>query len=163
LSASADPEPLHQVYLSIGSNIDPEMNVPRAIKLLREHWRDLVISTAYETPAVGSPGPDFINLAVGLNTPLDAASLKQQVLAPIENRLGRVRSADKNAPRTIDLDILVFDDTVIDPQLWVRTHLAVPLAELLPDLENPQTRTRLREIAGTLRRSSPIRPRPEFS
>lgn len=131
----------------------------QAVELLRGHWSELVISTAYETPAVGSPGPNFINLAVGLSTPLEAASLKHQVLAPIENRLGRVRTDDKNAPRTIDLDIIVFDGVVVDLQLWQRAHLAVPLAELLPELVNTQTNTRLEEIAGALRRSKPIRPR----
>jgi 2-amino-4-hydroxy-6-hydroxymethyldihydropteridine diphosphokinase len=150
LNGFAKPDKSHLAYLSIGSNINPEQNIARAIELLREHAPGLRLSTPHETSAVGSSGPNFINLAVCLPTPLDAAELKQQVLRPIENQLGRVRTADKNAPRTMDLDLILFDGQVIDGELWKRYYLAAPLAELLPELKNPQTGESLRETAQRL-------------
>ncbi|MBE0698215.1 MAG: 2-amino-4-hydroxy-6-hydroxymethyldihydropteridine diphosphokinase [Anaerolineaceae bacterium] len=151
MNDSTRPEESHLAYLSIGSNIHPQQNVARAVELLREHSPGLQLSAAYETTAVDSPGPNFINLAVCLPTSLDAAQLKQQVLAPIENQLGRMRTADKNAPRTIDLDIIIFDGEVVDGELWKRFYLAAPLAEILPGLKNPQTGESLRETAQRLR------------
>lgn len=111
----------------------------------------------YQTTAVGSAGPDFLNQAVYLPTPLDAAALKEQVLRPIENQLGRMRTNDKNAPRTIDLDIIIFDGQVTDNELWRRFYLAAPLAGLLPDLVNPQTGEILSETARRLKNSISLR------
>jgi 2-amino-4-hydroxy-6-hydroxymethyldihydropteridine diphosphokinase len=150
LNASTRPDEPHIAYLSLGSNIDPAQNIAQAIELLRQHAPGLQLSPVYETRAVGSAGPNFLNLAACLRTPLDAAALKAQVLRPVENQLGRRRSADKNAPRTIDLDIIVFDGAVIDAELWTRYHLAAPLAELLPELKNPQSGETLRETAQRL-------------
>jgi 2-amino-4-hydroxy-6-hydroxymethyldihydropteridine diphosphokinase len=145
------PGEIHLAYLSIGSNIEPLRNIPRAIALLREHSPGLALSARYETKAVGNAGPNFINLAVCLTTPLDAAALKRDVLAPIEKALGRVRTADKYAPRTIDLDITLFDGQVVDQELWKRFHLAAPLAELLPGFKNPQTGETLEAVALRLK------------
>lgn len=69
-----------------------------------------------------------------VETELDAEALKLQVLRPLESELGRQRGPDKNAPRTIDLDVLVFDDDVLDEHIWDYPHLAIPLAECAPDL-----------------------------
>ncbi len=132
------PGEAHLAFLSIGSNIEPHLNIPWAIALLREHSPGLSLSGLYETEAFGSVGPNFINLAVRLPTRLAAAALKQDVLAPIETALGRVRQADKNAPRTIDLDITLFDGQVVDAELWVRFYVAAPLAVLLPGFNNPE-------------------------
>jgi 2-amino-4-hydroxy-6-hydroxymethyldihydropteridine diphosphokinase len=150
LSASTRPDPQHVAYLSLGSNIEPAQNIARAVELLRGYWPGLRLSEVYETRAVGSAGPNFFNLAACLATALDAAALKTQVLRPIENQLGRVRSADKNAPRTIDLDIILFDGEVLDSELWQRYYLAAPLAELLPELKNLVTGETLRETAQHL-------------
>lgn len=65
-----------------------------------------------------------MNTAAWISTPLSAEELKTQVISVIENRLGRVRTADKYAPRTIDLDIILFDEQVIDDNLWTRDFLA---------------------------------------
>jgi 2-amino-4-hydroxy-6-hydroxymethyldihydropteridine diphosphokinase len=167
LSASAGNDPLHTAYISLGSNIHPEENLRRAIAMLRRDCRVLALSTCYETPAIGSSGavdegPVFLNMAAQLATPLDAAALKSQVLAPIENSLGRVRGPDKYAPRTIDLDILVFDDLVTDAALWRRVFLAVPLADLLPDLKEIPGGRSLREAAEALRADTPVTPRSDL-
>ena len=122
-------------------------------------------STAWETPAVGSVGPDFINMVARLSTPLSAEALKTQVLNKIERQLGRIRTADKNAPRTIDLDILIYAGRAIDPQIWVYPHLAIPLAELIPEFRNAQTNVTLAEVARRLLQESDARllPRPDIS
>jgi len=157
LNGFAAPEPAwHHAYISIGSNIDPAFHIRQALTLLREEDSHLSVSAAYETRAVGSDGPNFINMAVGLVTRLDAPRLKKELLAEIEARLGRVRTSDKNAPRTIDLDIVVFDGKVVDEEIWKRVHLAVPLSELLPELIHPAANVTLRQVAGRLQEANPV-------
>ena len=123
----------HIVCLMLGSNIRPEENLKQAIHLLRKQVSVDKISSVWKTPAVGSPGPDFLNAAVLMRTDLDAAEIKESILRPLETKLGRVRVEDKNAPRTIDLDIIIFDGLLMDEDLWHQAYLAVPISELLPD------------------------------
>lgn len=139
---------MNQVVVILGSNIEKEWNLPRAIRLLAEQTRVVAVSSVYETAPVGSPGaPLFFNAAVRVETPLDAAALKRTVLADIERKLQRVRTEDKNAPRTIDLDIVLFNDEVFDydgrsvpdPDLQRFLHVAAPVAELLPAGRHPKT------------------------
>jgi 2-amino-4-hydroxy-6-hydroxymethyldihydropteridine diphosphokinase len=150
------------VCLSIGSNILPQENVPHAVDLLRRAAQVMAISNCYETKAVGFDGPNFINLALVLITPLRADAVKNQMITPIENRLERVRSENKNAPRTIDLDIILFNGEVVDAHLWERVHLALPVSELFPDLRHPDSGLTLREIAERLKRDDPPVHRPDF-
>ena len=89
---------MHQVYLSLGANIQPELNLPKAIQLLRKHGDILKVSSVWESEAVGSTGPNFLNACILFSTSLEAADLKDRVLRAIEAQLGRQRSADKNAP-----------------------------------------------------------------
>ncbi len=151
--------PLHQVYLLLGSNIQPEENLVRGMDLLRQKVKIVRSSSVWESPPVGSVGPDFLNLAVLISTPLEAVELKEKILRPLESELGRLRSVDKNAPRTIDLDIILYDDRLIDPNLFNYAHRAVPMAELLPELLSPQGST-LAEIASTLAKTTSIRLKP---
>lgn len=123
----------HHVCLLLGSNIQPERNLPRGVAELQRHLRVFRVSSAWQSAAVGSPGPDFLNCALLASTPLSADVLKTEVLRPLEAQLGRIRSTDKNAPRTIDIDIILFDGALLEPALWERAHVAVPVAELLPD------------------------------
>ncbi|HBA92820.1 MAG TPA: hypothetical protein DCZ08_14125, partial [Anaerolineaceae bacterium] len=76
---------------------------------------------------------------------------------------GRVRTADKNAPRTIDLDIIVYDEQVLDPNLWKRDFLAIPISELRPDLEVPGEGITLNQVAQSLRTSSTAVPRLDLT
>lgn len=93
-------------YLSLGSNIEPEANLPAAVRLLAQMTRLTVVSRVWETTPVGLSGQaNFLNAAVVVETDLPALALKHEVLEVIERQLGRVRQADKNAPRPIDLDI----------------------------------------------------------
>lgn len=149
----------HQAYISLGSNIQPRENLLEAMKLLRGKVTVNAFSTIWETDAVGTPGPRFLNAAAWISTPLSADDLKSKVLSQIEQTLGRVRSADKYAPRTIDLDIVVFNEQVLDENLWKRDFLALPLAELRPDLEQPGAGRTLNQIAQAIRSSSTAVPR----
>ena len=100
-----------RVYLSLGSNIDREANLRSAISLLRERYGELTISSVYENQAVGFEGDDFYNLVVGLDTGEPVEQLNAW-LAEVENQHGRDRSAPKFGPRTLDIDLLLYDDLV---------------------------------------------------
>jgi 7,8-dihydro-6-hydroxymethylpterin-pyrophosphokinase len=76
--------------------------------------------------------------------------------------MGRVRTDDKNASRTIDIDIILFDGTLMDPDLWNHVHLALPVSELFPDYSS-ETGERLKDIARDLARSTPIQLRKDIS
>ena len=136
-------QPLHQVCLLVGSNIQAEENLRLALQRLQDRVMILCTSSVWKTAAVGSDGPDFLNLAVLVATPLTTAELKMQVLRPLEAGMGRVRTADKNAPRPIDLDMIVFDGETLDGMLWEHAHRAVPVAELLPELRSNSGETLL--------------------
>ncbi len=153
---------VHQACILVGSNIQPEKNLSRGLDLLREKVHVVCCSSTWQTPAVGSPGPDFLNLAVLITTPLEAASLKEQILRPLETQLGRVRSSDKNAPRAIDLDIIVFDDRLFDPTLWLHAHRAVPVSEIMPGLLSDEGES-LSSVAAHLAAVTPIRKVPAGS
>ncbi|MCB9008140.1 MAG: 2-amino-4-hydroxy-6-hydroxymethyldihydropteridine diphosphokinase [Ardenticatenaceae bacterium] len=155
---------LNQVVIALGSNIEKEQNLPRAIELLREMCEVTAVSPIYETEPVGLRNqPNFWNTAVLLQTDLTASQIKQQIIGTIETKLKRVRQTDKNAPRTIDADIVLFNDAVFeydggdgrsrpipDPDLAKFPHVAVPVADLLPDFPHPQTGEPLGELAQRL-------------
>ncbi len=152
----------HQACLLLGSNIQPEQNLPLAAERLRRRVTILQASSVWETPSVGSGGPNFLNAALLVLTPVEAADLKLQVLRPLEAQMGRVRSADKNAPRTIDLDIIAFDEKVLDPTVWLYAHRAVPVAEILPDYQSEEGEY-LRDVAWRLSSATSIKLRPDVS
>ena len=148
------------VYVLLGSNIDKENNLPQAVRLLAEFDRVVAVSSVYETAPVGlEDQPHFFNAAVQVETKLSAADFRRQVLARIERLLGRIRTSDKNAPRTIDADMVLFNDEVFeldeshhipDPDLLQFPHAAVPVSELAPDYLHPETGQRLGYIAAKL-------------
>lgn len=154
---------MHQAYISLGSNIQPRENILEAMKLLREKVKVNTFSTIWETEAVGTNGPRFLNAAAWISTTFSAEELKSLVLSEIENKLGRIRTGDKYAPRTIDLDIIVFDERIVDDNLWTRDFLALPIAELRPDLEQPGEGRTLNQIAQTIRSSSSATPRLDLA
>jgi len=150
---------IEPVLLSLGSNIEPDRNLLAATKLLAHHVQVVAASRVYETlPVGGSRGPVFLNAAVEIRCDLGPGPLKYQVLRPIEEALGRVRSDDRNAPRTIDMDISLYGDRVVhepgtqleipDPEILRRAHVAIPLADVAPGLPHPVVGRTLAEIAG---------------
>lgn len=152
----------NRAFITLGSNIDPAANLQAAVTMLREQVVVVAVSPVYRTAPVGKTDqPAFLNAAVLAETPLSAPGLKSLILQPIENALGRVRGADKNAPRTIDLDIALFNYDVLDlgtrripdPDLPMYAHIAVPLADLAPYYVHPETGELLEEIAARLPKS----------
>ena len=148
--------PEHQVCLLLGSNLQPEKNLELGVELLRQKVTVVRSSSVWETPSVGSAGPDFLNLALLVTTSLKVDDLKEKILRPLEAQLGRVRSANKNAPRPIDIDIILFDDRQMDSNLWRYAHRAVPVAEILPDFRSSRGEV-LKEVASLLAETTPIR------
>lgn len=154
----------HRVAVILGSNIDKEHNIPAAVRLLAEAATVIGVSTVYETSPVGAHGqPGYFNAIVLLETDLSPAELKDGLLADVEQRLGRRRTADKFAPRTIDLDIVTYDNESFDyipadgrprhlpdSDLLRYPHTAVPVAELLPDERHPETGETYHAIANRL-------------
>lgn len=146
----------NRAFIAMGSNIDAENNLREATRLLAEACTLVAVSPVYETVPVGTTDqPNFLNAAALIETELSAAELKHEVLLGIECQLGRVRVADKNAPRTIDLDLALFNTEVLDvdtrhipdPDIVKYAHIAVPLADLAPQYRHPETGQMLREIA----------------
>ena len=174
---------MNQVVIALGSNIEKERNLPLAVRLLREMCAVTAVSPLYETVPVGlREQPNFLNTAVLIQTDLSAVRIKQGPIHTIETKLQRVRTDDPNAPRTIDVDIILFNDTVFeydggdgrmrqipDPDLLKFPHVAVPVADLLPDTPHPQTGELLSRIAQHLlakvtaeHGSSPLWQRPDI-
>jgi 2-amino-4-hydroxy-6-hydroxymethyldihydropteridine diphosphokinase len=151
----------HCIYISLGSNIRPEVNLPHSAVMLNKFGQVMACSTVWETSPVGTTGPSFLNAVVLLQANYPHALLKSLVLRRIETEMGRIRTFNKYAPRPIDLDILIADGQIIEPELWSRAHLAVPLAELLPELLHPESGKRLEEIAKGLYKPETFHTRPD--
>ena len=138
----------NKLYIGVGSNIDPERSIFKALTLLRVDLRVTAISTCFQTSAIGHPEQnDYINCVWQAETTLAPLELKHRVLNRIETELGRVRGVDRYAARTIDLDILLYADLVFnqsglvipDPDITRRNFIAVALLELDPTLILPGT------------------------
>jgi len=156
-----NPE-MHEVCIVVGSDIDPVGNTREALKQLRLQVEVSAISPTWETESFGSPGPNYLNTAVLCHSPLSAEELKQ-LLRSIEEKLGRVRTSDKNAPRTIDLDIIIYEEKLIEPKLWERLFLAMPVSGLLPDFMEPETGLKLYQVAQKLLEKGWAKPHPELN
>lgn len=144
---------MHRAYLSLGSNIEPEAYLCAAIVELRDRFGTLAVSPVYRSKAVGFDGPDFLNLAVGLDTELDAAALDAWLHA-LEDRHGRRRDMPRYASRTLDVDIVLFDDLVLDgpghlriprPEL-MQPFVLKPLCDIAPEVRDPTTGQTLSEL-----------------
>jgi 2-amino-4-hydroxy-6-hydroxymethyldihydropteridine diphosphokinase len=153
----------NQVLIGCGSNIEPEYHLSQAVRLLATQATILKLSFIYQSPAVGSTGPDYLNSAVLIKTAMSLPDLKKGVLAFIEDQLNRVRSSNKYMDRTIDLDVLTFNQTVIDPEIWTRAHIAVPAADILPDFINPDTGEKISQAAKRLLPGSNLEIRSDLS
>ncbi|MBZ0282080.1 MAG: 2-amino-4-hydroxy-6-hydroxymethyldihydropteridine diphosphokinase [Anaerolineae bacterium] len=151
------------VFISLGSNTQPEYNLREAVRLLREYVTVITVSPVYETAPVSGEGRSYLNAAAQLETDLNPVDLKANVLRIIENRLGRMR--DSSGDVTIDLDILLFNDEqhdlgkrqIPDPGILQYAHVAIPLADVAPDIPHPVTGERLETIAAQFRDVKGIR------
>jgi 2-amino-4-hydroxy-6-hydroxymethyldihydropteridine diphosphokinase len=155
---------MNHVFLLIGSNINKESNIPAAVAMLRRLCDVIQLSSVYETAPMGlTDQPNYFNLAALIETDLDPCQIKNQIIQPIEIGLQRERQADKNAPRTIDLDIVLYNDEIFDyipgngrvhhlpdPDIVRFAHVAVPLAEIAPHKIHPETGQTLAVIAAQM-------------
>jgi 2-amino-4-hydroxy-6-hydroxymethyldihydropteridine diphosphokinase len=150
---------MNRVFVSLGSNIDPASNIEKAVFLLDTALRVTAISTIYITEPAGRPEqPSFYNCIVEIGTDADPLFLKEEVLRRIEAKLGRVRKENKFAPRTIDLDLVLYDDLIMesgelklpDPDIMLQPYLAIPLRELAADVVVPGTNATIDRIASAM-------------
>jgi len=158
------PEDYQQtiIYVSLGSNIEPEDNIVKAVHLLRSYSTLLDVSPVYRTAPKGDINQShFWNMACKVHTFRDPLEFKTQVIDRIESELGRVRDPNNtNAPRTIDLDISLWDNKYLeygdkpwqvpDKDITRWSHVAIPLANLAPDYLHPTENKTLADIAESL-------------
>lgn len=152
---------VHLAHLNLGSNIEPEIHLVRAVQLLGEAGEIRRVSRAWETRSVGSAGPNYLNACISFEAHHMPSEFKEQIIRPIEARLGRVRGGDKFAPRTIDIDIVLFADQLLNAKSWYAAFVVVPLAEIHPLFEHPETHERITTRAALLRGATWIQARPE--
>lgn len=114
-----------KVFVSIGSNVEPERHVELALSGLRERFGDIEVSPVYRTAAVGFDGDDFLNLVVAFDTDKRVETVDAELDA-IEGTAGRSRNAARFAPRTLDLDLLLYGDAVME-----RDGIRIPRKELV--------------------------------
>ena len=125
----------HEVVIGLGSNIDPEANLEQAVLELKSRFKVSKRSQWTRTKPIGiQDQPDFYNGALLMETELEQQSLKKE-LKQIEDILGRDRSLPKFGPRTIDLDILIWNKKVVDEDYYKRDFLRKGVEEIIPDLE----------------------------
>ncbi len=135
-----------KIYISIGSNIDAENNIRIAIRALQDHYGKLILSSVYESEAVGFDGDNFLNLVVGIKTDEEVSAVAT-VLRKIEDDNGRDRSVPRFSPRTVDLDLLLYDDLILQndilqiprDEITKNAFVLLPLEEIAPQLIHPIT------------------------
>ncbi|MGZ8162109.1 MAG: 2-amino-4-hydroxy-6-hydroxymethyldihydropteridine diphosphokinase [Methylobacter sp.] len=131
-------------YISIGSNIDKDKNIPASLKALKQHFGKLTISSIYESEPVGFSGDAFYNLVVGFDSDLDMPEVAKR-LRQIELDHGRTRECKKFSARTLDLDLILYGDLIMNdgslkiPRDEIERYAFVlePLAEIAPTLKHP--------------------------
>jgi 2-amino-4-hydroxy-6-hydroxymethyldihydropteridine diphosphokinase len=147
-----------RVYLSLGSNVDPERHLAEALHALRERFGALAVSPTYRSAAVGFEGATFLNNAAAFDCDIDRDDLRAWLRA-LEDASGRDRNLPRYADRTLDLDIALWCDddrctTELTRAEFERAHVLAPLADIAPGLREPFTGTplieRWRQLAPTL-------------
>ncbi len=149
---------MSEVFVAIGSNVDPEKHLRCAARALRERFHDVRFSACYRNPAFGFEGADFLNAVAGFDTTLPVEALLQELRA-IETRCGRTPADPKWGPRAIDLDLLLFGQlagqgqgyTLPRPDLSRRAYMLGPLAELAPRFYCPPAGPTVGELWEKLR------------
>jgi 2-amino-4-hydroxy-6-hydroxymethyldihydropteridine diphosphokinase len=150
---------MHQAYLNLGSNIEPEANLTKAVEMLSRSGTIKKISSVWESKAVGAEGPNYLNVCLLFECESTRSELKERVIASIESALGRVRGENKFASRTMDIDIVLFDDSAMDERNWELPYIVIPLAEIYPDFNNPLRGESIKDTATRLRQTTRMEAR----
>jgi len=166
VTATSRTEPA-LVLVAGGSNVEPVKNLCLALDVLATHFAPLQVSRAYANAAVGFSGDDFVNLAVAFRTTLPLKDVIDR-LHEAEAACGRTRDAPKWAPRTMDLDILLFGATVCAepgltlprPDLLKRPYMLGPASEIAPELVHPTERRTLGDMWLEMRQREAHEMRP---
>ncbi len=144
-----------RVYLGLGSNVEPEKNICSCIRALTQRFTLIATSHVYQTPAEGFVGADFLNAVVGIETGYSVDALRIS-LRSIEREHGRRRSqSEKFNSRTLDIDLLLYDDLVVEEANYRLPHRDVikyafvlyPLSEIAPDVLHPVLQQSLGDLA----------------
>ena len=142
-----------QVYLSIGSNIERNKNIRACIQHLRQDYPDIVFSNIYETPAFGFDGNPFYNLAAGLSTEQSLEQL-QSYLKNLESTQQRQPHTKKFSARTLDVDILLFGDLILQPnidiprkEITLYNFVLYPLQEIAAKVIHPELKISIHDLA----------------
>lgn len=145
---------MSEVFVGLGSNVEPESHIRSALDRLRDRFGPLTVSPVYRNPAVGFDGDDFLNLVVGFDTDRSVGDVAL-ALAEIEAEHGRARDDAKFAPRTLDLDLLVYGDIVSGAgerpvlpreEILDRAFVLKPLADIYPEGLHPAAGASFREL-----------------
>lgn len=150
-----------EVYVAAGSNVEPALRIPQAVAELGREFPGVRFSSWYRNRAHGFEGADFINLVAGFTTALPVHAVLERLHA-IEQRCGRERDAPRWAPRSMDLDVLLYGDLVCEeaglklprPDLLKRAYMLGPLAELAPQLRHPTAALTIGELWSRFDRSA---------
>lgn len=133
----------HSVFISLGTNIDRESNLSSGLRELEKRFDSLRLSSVYESEAVGFKGDPFYNMVIGFHT-METLSAVSETLKQIENLHLRVRDNNKFSPRTLDLDLLLYDDVIQQegiviprPEIMFNAFVLQPLAQIAPELCHP--------------------------
>ena len=134
------------IYISLGSNIDREKNTRAGVEALKQAFGELNLSSVYESEAVGFEGDAFYNMVIACDSNIPVHETNQ-ILRDIENANDRDRSGPKFSSRTLDLDLLLYDDLILDEQglklprgeILTNAFVLWPLAEIAPHLKHPET------------------------
>jgi 2-amino-4-hydroxy-6-hydroxymethyldihydropteridine diphosphokinase len=135
-----------RVYVSVGSNIEREKHIREAVRALAARFGRLILSSVYESPALGFEGEDFYNLVVGFDTEASVEEVRA-VLVEIERACGRTPESRGFRPRTLDLDLVLYGDLVMAadglvlprPEILEHAFVLAPLAEIAPEARHPVT------------------------
>ena len=155
---------MHNVFIGVGSNVDPERNLLAAFSSMVELLDAVCVSTVYQSPAIGMRGNDFLNTVVSARTGLTPVSLVNELHA-IEEQLGRDRSEGSFSNRTIDLDLLLYNNLVIRedafclprPEIYTDAFVLQPLVDLDADSVDPLSGRPMAELLRELKRDFPER------
>ena len=149
------------VYVAAGSNVEPEKHMALAVRELAQAFPGARFSPWYRNTAVGFEGDDFVNLVAGFDTALPLKAVLPRLQA-IEAACGRPRGAPRWAPRSMDLDVLLYGDLVSEepgvrvprPDLLKRAYMLGPLAALAPEVVHPTEHRTIAELWERFDRAS---------